>query len=372
MEKSAVIVGIGADIKAQPYLNKLSKVLCGKGYEVEYVFWDRGESNDVKNVPGVKFHRIYKGFSHHKFTLLVHYFFWVCCVFKYFLTCMVAQKLFFLSRLDAAGPAFLVSFLRKIDYVYLDRDAAHMTYRLGVLKPVFRFFEMAVGKHAMIHLVPGESRNFTGFENVRIVENTPASEELAIAHELFLKRGGRKDFRKTIYINGWLSEMRGVKFILEAVKNLSPEQFRIIVAGQPGCGDADALVRLPGVEYLGVVSNGEALSYYKESDLVLSFYDPCYEINRKAEPNKWYDCAFFGVKFITNRGLYTSRYFYERDMCVLVGYGNSTELFSALTDYNFHPLDARDPCLGMCADFLPWDSKVSLIIDECEQKVSGL
>lgn len=371
MEKVAVIVGIGADIEAQPYLNKLSKVLCGKGYVVEYVFWDRG-GGGVKRSFDVKFTRLYKGFSRVKLHLLLHYICWSFCILKYFLTSPTKHKLYFLSRLDAAAPAFFVSLFKSINYVYLDRDAAHMTYKLGFLKPVFRFFEATIGRRALIHMIPGESRNFTFCKNVRVVENTPSSEELATANDLFLKRGGRKDFRKTIYINGWLSEMRGMKFILDVARKLSSEQYRIIVAGQPGCADADALIELSNIEYLGVVSNGEALSYYKESDLVLSFYDPIYEINQKAEPNKWYDCVFFGVKFITNKGLDTTRYFYEKNMCLMIEYGDSNELFSVLMDFQHRPSVARAFTSERCTSFLPWDSKVSLIIDECEQKSSGL
>ncbi|MNF42837.1 hypothetical protein D3C84_239050 [compost metagenome] len=371
MDKIAVIVGVGADIGAQPYLNKLSKVLCGKGYIVEYVYWDRGGEGGVKSCSGIKFTPLYKGFSRVKLTLLLHYVCWSFLVLKYFLTSSTERKLFFLSRLDAAAPAFFVSFLKGVDYVYLDRDAAHMTYKLGFLKPLFRLFETAIGKRALVHMIPGESRNFTGYKNVRIVENTPSSEELSAAQSLFLERGGRKDFRKTIYINGWLSEMRGMKFILDVVRRLSPEQFRVIIAGRPGCADADVLIKLPNIEYLGVVSNDEALSYYKESDLVLSFYDPTYEINRKAEPNKWYDCVYFGVKFITNKGLDTAQFFYKKNICLLIEYGDSNELFSALMDFKHRPSVAQDFTAEGCENFFPWDSKVSSIIDECEQKISG-
>ncbi|MDH4562754.1 hypothetical protein [Pseudomonas sp. BN411] len=369
MDKSAVIVGVGADIGAQPYLNKLSKVLYGKGYVVEYVYWDRG-GEPVKSFPGIKFTRLYKGEGRVKFALLFHYICWSFLVLKYFLVSSTTHKLFFLSRLDAAAPAFFVSFFKRVDYIYLDRDAAHMTYKLGLFKPVFRFLEAQIGRRALVHMVPGESRNFTGYKNVRVVENTPSSEELSAAHDLFLKRGGRLDLRKTIYINGWLSEMRGMRFILDVVSKLSPEQFRVIVAGRPGCADADALIELPNIEYLGVVPNAEALSYYKESDLVLSFYDPAYEINRKAEPNKWYDCVCFGVRFVTNRGLDTAKFFYEKNICLLVDYGNSNELFSTLMDFDNCPAVAQIFVSEVRADFLPWDSKVSSIIDECEQLIS--
>lgn len=368
MKTNSVIIGIGANIDSQPYINKLSKILIEKRHNLSYICWSREEEENISVDTKV----LHRGTSRNRLALLFHYFLWMSKIFYYLLSTPTNGKLFFLSRLDAAAPAFFLSWFKKIEYIYLDRDAAHMTYHLGLAKPIAKAIEKAIGKRALIHMIPGESRNFTHHKNVRIVENTPHSEEVAFSEKIFLARGGRKDARTTIYINGWLSEMRGMNFILDAARKLPPDIYRIIIAGTPACTAADQLISLNNVEFLGSISNKEALSYYLESDVVLSFYDPSHEINRKAEPNKWYDCALYNVKFITNNGLETSQKFVEAGLCHTTEYGNADSLILLLSEINISK-NKQNP-FGLKAEplvtFTPWDKNVSRVIDEACSMIS--
>ncbi|MCY1225244.1 hypothetical protein D9M72_374340 [compost metagenome] len=361
IKKSAVIIGIGAEIQAQPYLNKLSRVLLEKGFAVEYVCWSRGGSAVLAD--GLTARVLYKSQPLSKAGFIFSYIIWMLRLFFYFAFAAKKDAIYFASRIDAAAPLSFVSMFKSLGYVYLDRDAAHMSYRLGRMRGVVRKIEELVGKRALIHLVPGEGRDFTKSSNVRVVENAPLSSEIIAAKKLFEKRGEKIDARTTIYINGWLAPTRGVEFMSEAVKMLSVEKFRILVAGRPACADAESLISLPNVEYLGILSNAEALSYYLESDVVLSFYDPRIEVNRQAEPNKWFDCAVFGVRFVSNFEIETAARFIDLNYCRLVEYGDVQGLLRVLEGYDRKRADLDWKIEGM--KIIPWDMRVGQVIDEC-------
>jgi hypothetical protein len=314
------LVAVGKDIFAFPYLYKLSNILTDLG-ELEYVHWDRSSKED--NVEQLD-HIIYKkmiGFCPtNKVSLLIGYVLWFFSLLKFFLFNADTTRLYFVSRLDAAGPLMLASLVRpSIKYVYLDRDAYHMTYKLGVFKGFVKKIETIVASRSVFHFIPGVSRNFKNNENVRVIENTPNKKFL-------LEAETQRSEKFIIYVNGWLVDTRGAQAILKCANNLDKDKYQVIVAGPTQCVAIKELVKLPVVNYLGQLSNIDSLSYYFISDVVLSFYDPSIEINRKAEPNKWYDCAFTNTPFVSNYGIQTADPFVKSGLCHLINYDDDRAL----------------------------------------------
>lgn len=343
------IVGVVSKLESIPYLWKLSTVLEGLG-STSYIFWDR-DKNSKNSFSFFKFSP--KG----KVSLLIGYIFWFLKLNYFFCFKANTGTIYFVSRLDAALPVLIAKiFGRKLNYIYLDRDAYFMTYRLGLFKQPMKWLERCIGKNSLKHFVPGVSRDFTKLSNVEIIPNTPASNTINKAR--VLSRKLERNCKFTIYINGWLVETRGAQMILATIKMLSPESFRVLVAGNLECPAIKELVNMPCVEYLGCLTVEESLSYYYIADVVLAFYDPSIEINRNAEPNKWYDCLFIGVPFITNNGINTishldSRFFY------LVDYNDSEQLIDLL-----NKLSCRSECSmhDFENNFEPWDVKVKEIV----------
>lgn len=343
------IVGIGGDISVIPYLSKLKFVLDKLG-ETDYLCWDRNSSRSQKR------DCFFCYTPSNKFDLACGYFFWFFKLFLFFLFKSESDRIYFVSRLDSALPIYLAGFFkRRLRYVYLDRDAYFMTYNFGVFQGCVKFLEKKVAAGAVKHLVPGRSRDFTGLSNVEVVENSPSTNLLECAEKISHKLV--KDERFTIYVNGWLTRVRGAEFILNSVKMLDRKEFKVLVAGKAACEEFEELIALPIVEYVGEVSVAASLAYYSVADVVLAFYDPRIDINRRAEPNKWYDCIFIGVPFITNNGIETVHLIDDGCYC-LVDYGCSDKLVEVLEAMARGGL-SKVPVKNT---LLPWDVKVSNIV----------
>lgn len=348
------IIGIGNNLSSQPYLYKLSNVLNEFG-TVSYYCWDR--LNRAPDNEGPVTTSLLNMKANSRFKLFFGYILWVLNLIFFFLLKADKSTTYFVSRFDAGFPALIGKKLRGINYIYLDRDAAHLTYKFGLLSYLVYKLECSVGKNALRHFVPGESRNFTGHENVRVIENSPNKAFYDEAQER--ARLLPKSLKKTIYINGWLVNTRGAETILECCRKLSFDDYKIIVAGRLDSGYMQQLVDIKGVEYLGQLSNVDSLSYYFISDIVFSFYDPSIEVNRRAEPNKWYDCLFTKTRFITNKGITTSSPFVEMGLCYEVNYGNVEQLLEMIHKLPVSPLNF---IASFDVDF--WDVKVRKILQE--------
>ena len=97
---------------------------------------------------------------------------------------------------------------------------------------------------------------------------------------------------------------------------------------------------MPNVTHYGELSQHEALALYRQADLACTFYDPAIQINRYAEPNKWWDCVFMGTPPVLNEGIATAKSLIESNACFVVVYDQSGESLVALLD---RLLDDRSP-----------------------------
>ena len=358
------LVAVGSKVEAFPYLYKLSTILLGIG-DLEYIYWGRDRHEDTNKIKGIKYKRIFHFSPNNKLMLLLGYFVWISSLIYYFLFKADSSRLYFVSRLDTAIAIYIASILRKsYRFVYLDRDAYHMTYRLGIFRGLIKGIEKHIAGHAVFHFIPGKSRDFTGGENVRVIENTPNKG----FYNMALKKSTNlsKDARFTIYVNGWLVDTRGASGILRLAKMLDPNEYRIIVAGPIECESIKALTDMPVSKYLGQMNNIDSLSYYFVSDVVLSFYDPSIEINRKAEPNKWFDCVFTNTPFIANYGIDTVEIFVEIGLCELVTYNNADALLAKIINMKSRRrvtmYEANQYVEDLGVNF--WDDKVIRVIGE--------
>lgn len=362
------LVAVGENITAYPYLFKLSTILKEEG-DLEYIYWSR-TTDKHDTLDDIEYNMILAVCPNNKASLLIAYFVWIFKLFTVFLKRPPSERIYFVSRLDAAIAMWSLRFLgKKFKYIYLDRDAYHMTYQLGFFKPFVRWFEASIAKQALYHFIPGKSRDFTKAKNVLTIENTPNRKIFEEAKEL--GKSLKKDIRFTIYINGWLVKTRGASAILQAIKTLDPKKFKVLVAGPVQCKPISDLIDLDVVEYLGQLSNTASLSYYFISDLVLSFYDPTIEINRKAEPNKWYDCVFCGVPFLTNSGIETSEPFEKIGLAKTINYNSEEDLIKLLeTSQHNREVSNIDPAVlinTLGVDY--WDEKVRNVIRNLKAKV---
>ncbi len=270
------------NVDSIPYLAKLLSVVNDLEIEAEFWCWDRkriAQGNDWLT-PKILRRVLLSGGGEHNKGLLVWYPLWTLRLF-FAVLFGGKNRLFFCSNLESALPVALASALGKSQFIFANRDNVSKSYRWpGFVKRLIERSENYTARRAAAHLIPGPSRWPQDDANLRIIPNTPTSWVLHAAAEIARENNYGQDNKLTIYVNGWLTETRGIKTFLEAVKLLKSDSVRILIAGPTRCDEALELIEQESVTYLGTVPNDQSLALYFDSDLVFTFYDPAIEINR--------------------------------------------------------------------------------------------
>lgn len=360
-----IILAHGNPYLKNPYLSKFASVL--DSMRVPHEFWIWRRDTDRQPLPNCKTVLRFGSWGGGAVNAL-GYLLWVSLL-TVLIFCRPRAGVYFCSRLDAAVPCALVSLLRRCQFVFLDADTLSKSYAWP--RPVKRLIEALehfVGKRTMLHVVPGESRiTSTEASKVRILLNTPHSDVIEEARKL---AGGRSVERGKlrVLVSGLISAERGAGMLRAVVESVDRKEIEFVAAGRLLGDDAKRMAEALGDNYLGIVTNEEALALLLGCDLAVAFYDPSLEINRLAEPNKWFDCAALHVPFVTNHGLETSAPFIEAGACFVCDYGDADGLKRLLDEMAASPelLEQRRQGLRTL-QYEPWDVGMSRIIAECEQ-----
>lgn len=221
---------------------------------------------------------------------------------------------------ESAFPAVLASKIKNLDVIFDDADRFSLIFSLpGLLGKIIAALEKWTSHNSLLHLIPGIARY--DFESGKFYElkNTPSAIEVQIAEDIYKKREWpRADL--VINVNGWLGSDRGIPVICKVAKELQNENIKFIVAGKPDCQEALEFISLKNVEYIGKVSNAEALASYFASDYVFTYYNPKTKINRLAESNKWGDAIKIGVGVIVNSEVRTASYLAASEAGIFLPY----------------------------------------------------
>ncbi|MCL1044145.1 hypothetical protein L2737_02205 [Shewanella electrodiphila] len=359
--KKVICLGNGPVMSFTPYMAKLANVLCELGIATNFVTWVREDDvTTAKDPDNVETTILYKSKETKvKFILVLKYFLWMIKVFLF--ASLSKEKYFICSRFENAFPLFLVSLFKNISYLYADRDNLHSTYKWpSIIKKVIYKIECLVAARAKIHLVPGLSRNFTSLNNVRIISNKPSRSLYNKAKLIFNSRDNNLDESYVVYINGWITKNRGLHQISDAIVSKYSKKVKFLIAGD-ATSMSNELLTLDNVNYLGRLSNEEALSFYFESHLVISLYDPSIKINRLAEPNKWWDCVLSQTPFISNFGVSTVERYNDLVEFHLIDYKTPYSLFEAIEKVS-KINRTKKPVKLNCFKF--WDDEMKDIIME--------
>lgn len=321
-------------------------VLFSKIYEVfkktkiDFIFWgwNRIHEENKKNYP-IKY--LWKGGGFSSKKLVFHYLIWIFMVFINSFKISKRDVVIALS-LDTALPIYFVSLIKGYSYIFINQDNFSLTYNLkGFLKTFIDYLEAKTAKRALYHILPINSRFNHKHSNILIFPNVPLESELKKSLEIF--RSGKldsfdlntikNDDRFKIYINGRISYHRGSEWLAKVFAALDPDKFLIISAGDIYCknlttvlGQLNNVIKFPRME------NHKALSLYHYADILLAFYDPILPINRKAAPNKWWDCVATELPFISNSEIETLELFTKKNACFTVPYGNTEKLLNLIND----------------------------------------
>ncbi len=236
---------------------------------------------------------------------------------------------------ESAFPLLLSSMIKGYTLCFDDADRFSMLIKNKVLRFIVKTLEFLTSKLVYKHIIPSFERyNFTS-KKFFLVENVPSDIVLKEAKTIYDNKEWKK-FSLTINLNGWLSGSRGLAIILEICDSLKNHDIGFIMAGKLDCEEAISLSKKSNVQYLGEVSNQEALASYYASDFVFTYYDPISEINRYAASNKWGDALKTGVGIIVNKEIISAKKIIDTKVAIGLYYNDVNALKSKIIYLSEH------------------------------------
>ncbi|MCS0404234.1 glycosyltransferase [Vibrio diabolicus] len=307
------IVAPISSILARTRIFKLSQYLIGKNKEFSFWGWERviGESKEEIKHDFDRQYLISGGGYGGRLTYL-YYFYWVFKVF--FKTLFDKSDNYYCLGFESAFPVYMASKFRKLSYFYDDADRFSMIF--GENARILRNIEQLVSKNSTVHIVPNILRypDFKCIDKIMEVKNFPSETQLCLAETVEPKEIVKQKYpyfnfdSKIVYVNGWISNVRGIDILHEVAKSLiaNNENINFIVAGKVDTDEGRRFIALDNVFYIGNLKNHEAISIYEICDYVFTYYRPDSKINLFAESNKWGDALVKKVKIIVNSEVITA------------------------------------------------------------------
>jgi len=306
--------------------------------QIKHLGWQRIEGEEKEKLEYIIEKKIIlKGGGYGNSAIRYLYFVWI---FKSFFNCLSFKKndLVWALGFESAFPAVIAAKFKGYKVIFDDADRFSKLINFPKpIKKVIEKLEAYTSQRSYKHVIPGIERYDFKSDKFYILKNMPSAIEIEKAKAFyneskFIKAG------LVININGWLGKGRGMRAALIICEALQNENIAFILSGKLDCEDAHKLVKFSNVQYLGKVSNAEALSSYYASDFVFTYYDPAFEINTLAESNKWGDAIKTGIGIIVNDEVKTANYLRESEACISFGYNDHNSLINKLK----HLLSSKD------------------------------
>lgn len=209
---------------------------------------------------------------------------------------------------DSAFPAFLASKSKGKKFVY---DIADFIETFdsnipSVVRALIRKLSSIIVKFADLIIIPDKNRLVNIEEHDRdkvvIVNNAPNLDlnqinvetlDSSILSEL-------NEFKTNVFYYGAFNEDRAIRLFLEASKDTRLSNVNFWFAGWGALEQEVNKFNGDNVYYLGRLRQLEALSILSKMDCSLIFYDPAYEHNRLASPNKIFEAMAVGVPVLVS------------------------------------------------------------------------
>jgi glycosyltransferase involved in cell wall biosynthesis len=317
-----------------PHLRKLLPSL--RDMQVPFVFagWDRRSAlPDSFEQDGIRQHMIFRGWGYGNRGLLIGLPLWVGRAFLFLLA--QRPRMVMAIDFDTGLPMALAALVTRVPFVYNIRDNFAMRAAIPAwLRPAIRTLDRWVIHRATKVIVPDESL---------ITETNPAlRDKFIVVHNcaLDIAPPDAQSEHFTLYAMGYLRKSRGIGLVLDAAERLPHIHVRI--AGVVDESDLlDRIQQLPNVTFHGRLSVEQALELCFVSDVIVTFYAPDSEINRRAISNKWSDAMMASKPILVNSEVYKSAWIVQEDIGYVVPYGDVEQLVAMLEHIRLHPDEAR-------------------------------
>lgn len=318
------------------HMDKLVPSLLRMGINVCVVGWDRKRELPRKFVrDGASYEMIFRGWGYASRLLMLGIPIWIARLAWRLLG--ENADLVMAIDFDTGLSAALAGCFRRMPFIYNIRDNFAMRASVPpLLAPLVEALDRFVIRRARCVIVPDESRTAgsrADREKFVILRNCA----LEVTPPPVPETTGTRPF--TLYAMGYLRASRGVGVLVELAKRMP--DIRILLAGV--ADEADLIhqaTELHNVEYRGVLPVRQALELCFQCDVVVTFYEPNCEINRRAISNKWSDAMMASKPILLNREVLKSRWVEENDIGYLCCYGDLDELEALVRHIREHPAEA--------------------------------
>lgn len=312
---------------------RLKKLIEYKNSQQEKVYfygWNREDNIDKLNEEFYQrdFLLTGGGFVNNKARLM--YFLWFFVVLK---KCLSFSKddLIWAMGFESAFPAIIASKIKGFKVIFDDADRfSYLFSKQNIIISGIKYLEYLSSKYSYLHIIPCFERYEFKTKSMRILKNTPDKIDSEESKKILFSSkvlNFRKKYINIIYVNGWLTDTRGMKQIFE-LSNY--DDIGILIAGRIDSNYIQNIVEKENVLYLGEIPSIEALSLYIYSDYVFTYYDPKIKINRFAESNKWGDAIEMKTPILVNKEVMTANFLRENKVCLSYAYNDIYGLYQGI------------------------------------------
>lgn len=261
----------------------------------------------------------------------VMYFLWM---WKVFLSSFTIKKndVVWALGFESAFPLLLLSRIKGFKIFFDDADRFSMLFNQSFFTNIISLFEKVTSRNVYKHIIPSKARYGFNSDRFFLLQNTPSEIELINSYKIY-KEKTWINAQLVVCINGWLSSDRGMDIALKLSKELINNDVAFILVGQLECSDAIQLSQQGNVQYIGTVSNAEALAAYYASDFVFTYYNPKKVINIYAASNKWGDAIKTNIGIIVNSEVITADFLIRERLTISYQYEDYMSVASELRKF---------------------------------------
>ncbi len=314
-------------IKFEPVIRRKALVSRLTGLEPVAVYWDRkNQRNENSHEDHITYIPICVGRTTYGAGIFNLY-------KRFLFSCKVVGKLRSLKPslihacdLDTVIPAIIYKYLfsRDTKIIY---DILDFIYTFS--SPIPRFIRVALKKADRLAMaisdliiIPDENRldlvppRF--HSKTRVIYNAPD------INFCYLPRRSEydcNDKRITLLYVGGMSSDRGIKILLDTVKDL-PERVTLTIGGQGELADLTLQYSkaYENIKYIGQVEYERVLELTSGSDILYAVYNPDSTTNKFASPNKFFEAVAYGKPIIVASGTSVDEKVADYDMGYVIDY----------------------------------------------------
>lgn len=330
-------------------LPRAARALKEAGYDVEILTWDRGINKDTIRKASSQFekegiivHTIYCGITPYGkgIKTLIQKIKFILHVISFLMRNSKRYSVIHAIDFDLAFPVYVTKKIsRKISYkiIYDIADFVE-TFHSPMPKVIRKFITRvsnSIMKECAIIIVPDHNRYINipkEFHNkVLVINNSIDPPTQTYKFPLTVDKS-----KINIFYYGALSQDRGIELLLESscMGNVC-----IWIAGK---GELENEIILysnqhENVNFLGYLELSEVLSVASQLDLIYMAYDPSFQHNQLASPNKLFEAFYLGKPCIVVKGTSIDLLVSEKNIGYVISY-DSNDLINTLSQIDKNEL----------------------------------